>query len=154
MAAMADLRGLLHKTAERIADHRIAVLDRSVVPTAAVADLRAGLGGPMPRRATPAADVLERLATIAEPGTVATTGPRFFGFVIGGALDAATCADLLAIGWDQPAFNATTSPAAAAAEDVVGRVVAGAAGHPEYRVVRAHHGRAGREHRRARGGSV
>ncbi len=120
LVAVSDLRALLHKTADRIADYRVAVLDRSVVPTVTVADVRAALGGPLPRHATPADEVVDQLAIVAEPGTVATTGPRFFGFVVGGALDAATCADLLAVGWDQPAFNATTSPAAAAAEEVAG----------------------------------
>jgi glutamate/tyrosine decarboxylase-like PLP-dependent enzyme len=51
---------------------------------------------------------------------VNSVGPRYFGYVIGGAVDAATCADLLATGWDQVAFNATTSPAAALVEEVVG----------------------------------
>jgi glutamate/tyrosine decarboxylase-like PLP-dependent enzyme len=49
---------------------------------------------------------------------VATPGPRFFGFVIGGALPAASAADLVAVGWDQCAFNAVLSPAAAAAERI------------------------------------
>jgi len=55
-----------------------------------------------------------------EPALVTTVGPRYFGFVVGGALDAPTCADLLTTGWDQVALNATTSPAAAAFEEVVG----------------------------------
>ena len=69
------------------------------------------------------ADVVDELVAAAEPGLVATTGPRFFGFVIGGALPAATAADMLATGWDAVAFNAVTSPAAVAAE--AGRRVAG-----------------------------
>jgi glutamate/tyrosine decarboxylase-like PLP-dependent enzyme len=55
-----------------------------------------------------------------EPALVATTGPRYFGFVIGGALDAATAADVLTTGWDQCAFNATNAPAAAVVEDIAG----------------------------------
>jgi glutamate/tyrosine decarboxylase-like PLP-dependent enzyme len=51
---------------------------------------------------------------------VGTTGPRFFGFVVGGALEAATAADVLTSGWDQPAFNPVTSPAAAVVEDIAG----------------------------------
>jgi glutamate/tyrosine decarboxylase-like PLP-dependent enzyme len=39
--------------------------------------------------------------------------------VVGGSLDAATQADMLATGWDQMAFNPLSSPAAAAAEAVV-----------------------------------
>jgi hypothetical protein len=49
---------------------------------------------------------------------VATTGPRYFGFVIRGALDAATAADLLAVSWGQPAYNHLSSPASALVEEV------------------------------------
>jgi glutamate/tyrosine decarboxylase-like PLP-dependent enzyme len=76
--------------------------------------------GPLPDHPTPARAVVDQLADIVEPGLVATTGPRYFGFVVGGALDAATAADVLTTGWDQPAFNAVTSPAAALVEDVTG----------------------------------
>ena len=51
---------------------------------------------------------------------MATTGPRYFGFVIGGALDAATAADMLATGWDQNAFNVASSPGPPSVEDVAG----------------------------------
>ena len=118
---MTDLRALLHETADRIADHRSSGVERPVAIEVSLAALRAAFGGDVvPEAPTPAADVVAQLAAAAEPGLVATTGPRFFGFVVGGALDAATCADALAIGWDQPAFNTVTSPAAAAAEDVAG----------------------------------
>src|SRR3954447_23297359 len=73
-----------------------------------------------PRIRRPASDVVDRLVRAAEPGLVATAGPRFFGFVIGGSLAAASAADVLAAGWDQVAFNATTSPAAVAAEEAAG----------------------------------
>jgi glutamate/tyrosine decarboxylase-like PLP-dependent enzyme len=65
--------------------------------------------------------VVEQLADVVEPALVASVGPRYFGFVVGGALEAATGADILTTGWDQVGFNAATSPAAAAVEDVVGQ---------------------------------
>jgi glutamate/tyrosine decarboxylase-like PLP-dependent enzyme len=40
--------------------------------------------------------------------------------VIGGALDAATAADVLTTAWDQNSYNAVTSPGAAVVEDVAG----------------------------------
>jgi glutamate/tyrosine decarboxylase-like PLP-dependent enzyme len=116
---MDDLRALLHETADRIADHR-AGSDGAVHPNVSLDSLRSALGGPLPIEPSPAARVVAQLAAGVENGIVATTGPRYFGFVIGGALDAATCADLLTVGWDQPAFNTVTSPAAAVAEDVSG----------------------------------
>lgn len=64
--------------------------------------------------------VLDELARLADPGIVASAGPRFFGFVNGGALPAASAADILTVGWDHPAFNAVLSPASAAVERVAG----------------------------------
>lgn len=66
--------------------------------------------------------VLDELVAAADPGLVATAGPRYFGFVIGGSLDAALAADVVAAGWDPCAFNAVLSPAAIA--DLVGRCCA------------------------------
>src|SRR5580704_6958110 len=117
---MASLRDLLTDAAARAADHREQVAERPVFPTGVDLDaLRKRLGS-LDDRSTPAAEVVQELADAVEPALVATTGPRYFGFVVGGALDAPTAADILTSGWDQPAFNAVTSPAAAVVEDIAG----------------------------------
>ena len=117
---MTSLRDLLVDAATRAATHRDRAADMPVFPTGVDLDeLRARLGS-LPDRPTPTADVVRELADAVEPALVATTGPRYFGFVVGGALDAATAADVLTAGWDQPAFNPLTSPGAAAVEDVAG----------------------------------
>ena len=67
----------------------------------------------------PAAQVVDELVAAAEPGLVASPGPRYFGFVTGGALPAALAADWLAAAWDQNAAGYVTSPAASVAEEVV-----------------------------------
>jgi len=42
--------------------------------------------------------VLGELASAVEPALMSSAGPRFFGFVVGGSLDAAVGADLLTTG--------------------------------------------------------
>jgi glutamate/tyrosine decarboxylase-like PLP-dependent enzyme len=117
---MSDLRDLMRRTAEHVADYREGAGERPVAPSVDIDRLRATLGGPLPAEGSDAHAVIEQLVAAVEPELTATAGPRYFGFVIGGSLDAATCADLLTTGWDQVAFNRTTSPAAAVVEDVVG----------------------------------
>jgi glutamate/tyrosine decarboxylase-like PLP-dependent enzyme len=118
--SVSDLRDLLGKTAERIADYREGAGDRPIAPPVEPDRLRASLGGPLPQDGLDASAVIEELVDVIEPALMTTVGPRYFGYVIGGSLAAATAADMLATGWDQTAFNAMTSPAGAIVEEVVG----------------------------------
>jgi glutamate/tyrosine decarboxylase-like PLP-dependent enzyme len=117
---VSDLGDALHWAADHIAEYRGGLHDRPVAPSVDPDEVRASIGGPLPAEGADARTVLEQLTTAVEPALMATAGPRFFGFVVGGSLDSATCADILATGWDQVAFNYTTSPAGAIVEDVVG----------------------------------
>src|SRR2546430_17695871 len=74
-----------------IATHR----DRPVWPVTSLEALRRALNGPLPAEPASDFDVVEQLARAAEPGLVATTGPRYFGFVTGGALPATAAAHWL-----------------------------------------------------------
>jgi glutamate/tyrosine decarboxylase-like PLP-dependent enzyme len=117
---MPSFRDLLVHAAARAADHREEVDARPVFPGDVDLDaLRAALGS-MGDQPLPPALVIDQLADAVEPALVGTTGPRYFGFVVGGALEAATAADMLASAWDQPAFNVVTSPGAAVVEDIAG----------------------------------
>jgi glutamate/tyrosine decarboxylase-like PLP-dependent enzyme len=118
---MADLSRLLQAAATVAASYRMSLPGRPVSARRDLAQLRRSFGGPLQTTSVPPFEVLEALVNAADGGLVATAGPRYFGFVIGGALDAATAADILATGWDQCAFNAVLSPAAVAAEEAAGR---------------------------------
>lgn len=65
--------------------------------------------------------VVEALAEAIDPGLVATAGPRYFGFVIGGSLPVTVATEWLAAAWDQNAGNYVASPGAAVVEEVAGR---------------------------------
>lgn len=83
------------------------------------ADLLKALGGPLPAGATDPVEVINHLAETADPGIVATIGPRYFGFVTGGAVPVTVAADWLVSSWDQNACLYVLSPAASVMEDIV-----------------------------------
>lgn len=107
------------RSAVEHAEAFLATLDaRPVAARADAAVIRDALGGPLPEHGDDPAAVIDALAAGAEPGLVASAGPRHFGFVIGGALPAALAADWLVSAWDQCAAFHSLSPAAAAIEEI------------------------------------
>ncbi len=107
------------RAAERARAYFESLPSRPVAPAVDLALLRDAFGGPVPEAGTDASSVIDALVAAAEPGLVATAGPRYFGFVTGGSLPAAVGADWLAAAWDQNAVLGVCSPAAAVCEEVV-----------------------------------
>jgi len=91
---------------------------RPVNARATFATLLAALGGPIPDGPQDPMMVIDHLVRSAEPGLVASAGPRYFGFVTGGSLPAAVAAEWLASTWDQNAALHVLSPAMSAIEEV------------------------------------
>jgi glutamate/tyrosine decarboxylase-like PLP-dependent enzyme len=90
---------------------------RPVPPRASIDELAKVLGGPLPDGATDPAEVIDLLATGAEPGLTAMPSGRFFGFVIGGTHPAGLAADWLVSAWDQNSGLRQVTPAHTAIED-------------------------------------
>ena len=95
------------------------VRERRVSPSTEAIAALGRLREKFPESPTDARRVVETLDEVAGPATVATTGGKYFGFVIGGALPAAMAANWLAAVWGQNAALRVMSPAAAELEDVV-----------------------------------
>ena len=110
---------VLTLAAERARRYVREISARRVVPrldeVAALAKFQEGF----PDTASDPQDVVRMLDELGSPATLATTGGRYFGFVVGGVLPAAMGANWLASAWDQPAGMRVMSPVAAELEDVV-----------------------------------
>ena len=114
--AATDVLSIAHQLASRFL---AGVANRHVGGRVSPQQLRASLGGPLPIASTGPERVIQELFAGADPGVVAQAGPRYFGFVTGGALPVTVAADWLASAWDQNATLYVHSPAAATLEDVV-----------------------------------
>jgi glutamate/tyrosine decarboxylase-like PLP-dependent enzyme len=111
-------RELLRRTADLALAFLDGLPERRVGPSAGVEELRAALAVPLSEEGEDPTGVVESLARAAEPGLVASAGPRYFGFVIGGSYPVGVAAEWLTAAWDQNAGLYATSPAAAVAEEV------------------------------------
>src|ERR1700733_10944335 len=112
---------LLQRTHDLAIEFLDGVDRRPVGPSVDFTALVESVGGPLPAEGENPIQAIEHLCRTIDPGLVATVGPRYFGFVIGGALPAAVAADWLASAWDQNGFSYASSPAAAAVEDIAAR---------------------------------
>jgi glutamate/tyrosine decarboxylase-like PLP-dependent enzyme len=115
---MSETHELLARTLDLAIGYLDSLEERPVGRPVELPALREALGGPLPEAGADPRQVVETLAAAVEPGLIASAGPRYFGFVIGGSLPTALAADWLTSAWDQNGFVYVTSPAAAVAEEV------------------------------------
>jgi len=113
-----DRPQLLRDAATRATTYLDGVADRRVSPAQVDIDALAAFDSPLPQEGLAANEVLARLDDIGSAATVATTGPRFFGFVNGGALPIAVATAWLVAAWDQNNALRVMSPLGAKLDEV------------------------------------
>ncbi len=82
-------------------DYLDSVDNRRVYPSEEALDQLVKFEESMPENPGDALEILNQLHTYGSPATVATTGNRYFGFVIGSQFPAAVAAKWLSDSWDQ-----------------------------------------------------
>jgi glutamate/tyrosine decarboxylase-like PLP-dependent enzyme len=112
---------LLRTTADRAIRYVHGLPERRVAPAAAALAGLDRFDEPLPDGPEDPELVIALLDEAGSPATVATAGPMFFGFVIGGSHPVAVAANWLAAAWDQNAHSFTSSPVAATLEQVAQR---------------------------------
>jgi glutamate/tyrosine decarboxylase-like PLP-dependent enzyme len=103
---------------------------RPVRATVTAEELRKALGGPLPHEGIAPEALTQILADIGMRGTVASAGPRYFGFVVGGSFPAALAADWLVSAWDQNGGIYALSPLVSVIEQITGSWLRELAGLP------------------------
>ena len=112
------MKKLLEDTMKRATNYLENLGERGVAPSKEAVARLAKLNGPFPEQGLEAEAVLAELDEFCSPATMATAGPRFFGFVVGGSLPAALAANWLAGAWDQPASFYEETPGTAYLEQL------------------------------------
>src|ERR1700732_5390354 len=110
---------VLSLAAERAIKYANGVRERRVAPGARDLQALERFRETFPEGPSDAERVVAMLDEFGSPDTVATTGGRYFGYVVCGVLPAALGAKWLACAWDQNAALRVMSPIAAELEDVV-----------------------------------
>ena len=112
-AMVAGRPALLQDACRRALAYLDGLAERRVAPDAEAVAALDRLDFPLPGPGLAGAEVLRMLDELGSPATVASAGPRYFGFVTGGTLPAAQAAAWLAAAWDQNAATTVMSPTAA-----------------------------------------
>ena len=116
-----DVAQLLADVARRATEYLSAISDRRVAPDESAVQALGRFEERLPVTGCSPREVISLLDETGSPATVATAGPRYFGFVIGGSFPVAVASNWLATAWDQCAGLTAMSPTASKIEAVAAR---------------------------------
>ena len=111
-----DVLDIAHRLAGTYLD---TVASRHVGARGTRRSLLDALSAPLPAGPGDPVAVIEQLAQAIDPGLVASVGPRYFGFVTGGAVPVTVAADWLVSAWDQNVGFYVNAPGIAVIEEIV-----------------------------------
>jgi glutamate/tyrosine decarboxylase-like PLP-dependent enzyme len=114
---------LLAEAALRARRYLQSLAGRPVVPPPEAVQALDRFDFPLPEAGIAASRMLALLDEAGSPATVASAGPRYFGFVIGGALPAALAAAWLLAAWDQNVALSVMSPVGSRLDEIALRWV-------------------------------
>ena len=112
------MKKLLEDAARRSIEYRLRIEDRDVAPDAKSVAALESFREAIPEEGSDAGQTIAMLDELGSPAAVAMTGPRYFGFVIGGSVPVSLAANWLAGAWDQNAAMHEVTPAVAILEEV------------------------------------
>ena len=131
MNTQSDERQLLADADRRALQYLDGITTRPTFPPAAAISALRAFVQPLPEQGYPASQVLRQLDELGSPATVASNGPRYFGFVIGATLPAAAAAERMVLAWDQCASSFDNSPVADCLERIAGSWITELLGLPQ-----------------------
>ncbi len=111
-------RKILNDVAEASARYLAEVPKRSVAPYLQAIERLQTLKQSMPTEGVSADELLSEIDNVLAPATMASIGPRYFGFVTGGCHESALIASWSAATWDQNVFAYHGSPTGTVIESI------------------------------------
>ncbi|MGC1106850.1 MAG: aminotransferase class V-fold PLP-dependent enzyme [Candidatus Acidiferrales bacterium] len=125
-----NMSSLLASVQQHASNWFASIDKRPVRATVSADELRQALGGPLPHEGMAPDAIAGILASAGMKGAIASAGPRYFGFVVGGSLPAAVAADWLVSAWDQNGGIYALSPLVSVIEQITGSWLRELAGLP------------------------